>query len=352
MRLKEIEKRLAELKSLMTQEGADLDALNAEADQLIAEREKIIAEAQTRNAKLAAIAEGQGAVAQRIAQDPVQKKEENILDTEQYRSAWLKSIAGRDLNATEQRAMAVANGGVPTSTANKIITAIKEVCPVIEDVDLYYGSGYLKIFKKTTYGTASIVTENQSQTSQDFTLTEVELSPKRYTEYIAISGKLDDMMLDDLESKIVEDISLGLAKQFEIDIIDEMDTVSATLTGAVTMDNIIDLFGALKTGYAKNAKWYMNRKTYAAVYKTINKSKNDMYLDGKIMGAAIRETDQLEDGVIIFGNAKYICAELGKNITIERDRVLKYDQHEWLGSTMFDCELAIAEAFVKLEPAT
>lgn len=352
MRLKEIEKRLAEIKGLMTSEGADIDALNAETDQLLAERDKLIADEQVRQAKLAAIAEGVGAVAQRIAQEPSAEPEEDARGSKEYRKAWLKQLAGLDLTAAETRAMAVTNGGVPTSTANKIIAAVKEVCPVIEDVDLYYGSGYLKIFKKTTNGEASAATENAVLTSQDFTLTPVELSPKEYTEYIAISGKLDDMALDDLENKIVEDISTGLAKQYEIDIIGEMDTVSAVITGAVTMDNIIDLFGELAAGYARGAKWYMNHKTFAAVYKTINKSKNDMYLDGKIMGCPIRETDQLDDGVIIFGNAKYICAELGKNITIERGRVLKYNQHEWLGTTVFDCGLAIADAFKKLVPAT
>lgn len=357
MRLKEIEKRLAEIKGLLTADGADVDALNKEVDALIEERNRIIEQEELRKKTLASIAAGEGTVVSSVAPvaQTAQAEPEDVRSTAEFRRAWLKSIACMELSQTETRAMAVANGGIPTTTANKIIEAVSEVCPVIEDVDMYYGSGYLKIFKKTTQGSATEITavkENAQLTSADFTLTPVELSPKRYTEYIAISGKLDDMALDDLENKIVEDIANGLAKQFEVLIIAKMNSVDKTVEGAVTMDNIIDLYGSLKAGYARRGKWYMNHKTFAAVYKTINKSKNDMYLNGKLMGSDIRETDQLDDGVIIFGDAKYICAELGKNITIERGRVLSHDQHEWLGATMFDCELAFAEAFVKLAPAT
>lgn len=176
----------------------------------------------------------------------------------------------------------------------------------------------------------------------------IELSPKRITEFMSISGNLNDMSVDDFENKVVEDISGGLAETITEKIYAVMKTVSTKVIGEVTEANIFALFGSLKSAYAKKAKWHLNRATLAKVMSISNKSKNDLYVDGKILGSPISETDEFADDEIIFGNAKFIAGAIGKDITIEEDRVLKNDTHEWLGSTNFDCAMGIEEAFAKL----
>ena len=355
MTIEQINKRCDEIQAELSKEEItteEVEQLEKEVEQLAEERKALVEKAEERKEILTKVINEKN----EIEKNPMEERKEenkmeekNIYASAEYRTAYFKKLMGRELNETEERAMTTASAkGVPTSTADKIVSAIREVSPVIEDIDLYFGSGYLKVFVKGTNGDASEVAEGEALTAVDFTLTEVELTPKRITEFMKISGALNDMSIDDFENKMIEDISGGLAKKIESKIFAVMKTVETTVTGEVTEANLFELYGSLKSGYAKNAKFYMNRATKAAVMAVSNKSKNDLYLDGKILGTPIEETDELANGVIIYGNAKFIVGELGKNITIENDRVLSNDSYEWLGVTMFDCGMGIADAFKKL----
>lgn len=355
MTIEQINKRCDEIQAELSKEEItteEVEQLEKEVEQLSEERKALVEKAEKRAEVLANVVNQKNEKEINPMEERKEEKtmeERNIYASAEYRTAYFKKLMGRELNETEERAMTTATAkGVPTSTANKIVSAIREVSPVVQDIDLYFGSGYLKVFVKGTNGDASEVAEGNDLTPVDFTLTEVELTPKRITEFMRISGALNDMSIDDFEAKIVEDIAGGLAKKIENKIFTVMKAVETTVTGEVTEANVFALYGSLKSGYAKTAKFYMNRATKASVMAVSNKSKNDLYLDGKILGTPIEETDELANGVIIYGNAKYIVGELGKDITIENDRVLSNDSYEWLGSTMFDCNMGIADAFKKL----
>ena len=355
MKIEEINKRCEEIQEELKKEEIteeEVSKLEEEVTQLSEERKTLVEKAEKRAEVLTKVINEKNEIEKNPMEERKEEKkmeERNIYASAEYRSAYLKNLMGRELNEEEQRAMSTTSAkGVPTSTADKIVSAIREVSPVINDIDLYFGNGYLKVFVKKTNGEASEAEENADLTAVDFTLAEVELTPKRITEFMRISGSLNDMSIDDFENKMVEDISGGLAKKIESKIFAVMKGVETTVTGEVTEANVFALYGALKSGYAKNAKFYMNRATKASVMAVSNKSKNDLYLNDRILGTPIEETDELTNGVIIYGNAKYIVGELAKNITIENDRVLSNDSYEWLGVTMFDCDMGIAEAFVKL----
>lgn len=357
MKIEDINKRCEEIQEELSKEEItteEVEQLEKEVEQLSEERKTLVEQAEKRAEVLAKVVNEKNEIEENPMEERKEEKkmeERNIYASAEYRTAYFKKLMGRELNEAEERAMSTASAkGVPTTTADKIVSAIREVSPVIEDIDLYFGSGYLKVFVKGTNGNASEVGENEALTPVDFTLTEVELTPKRITEFMKVSGALNDMSIDDFENKMIEDISSGLAKKIENKIFAVMNTVETEVAGEVTEANLFTLYGALKSGYAKNAKFYMNRATKASVMAVSNKSKNDLYLNDRILGTPIEETDELANGVIIYGNAKFIVGELGKNITIENDRVLSNDSYEWLGSTMFDCGMGIADAFKKLAP--
>ena len=355
MTIEEINKRCDEIQAELGKEEItteEVEKLEQEVEQLSEERKALVEQAEKRAEVLAKVVNEKNEKEINPMEERKEEKkmeERNIYASAEYRTAYFKKLMGRELNEAEERAMTTASAkGVPTTTADKIVSAIREVSPVIEDINLYFGSGYLKVFVKGTNGNASEVAEGENQTAVDFELTEVELTPKRITEYMRISGALNDMSIDDFENKIIEDISGGLAKKIENKIFAVMNTVETSVTGDVTEANLFTLYGSLKSGYAKSAKFYMNRATKASVMAVSNKSKNDLFLNDKILGTPIVETDELANGVIIYGNAKYLVGELGKNITIENSRVLSNDSYEWLGVTMFDCDMGIADAFKKL----
>lgn len=355
MTIEQINKRCEEIQAELSKEEIteeEVSKLEEEVRSLAEEKRTLVEKAEKREKVLTKVKEQRKELEKNPLEERKEEKnmeEKNIYASAEYRTAYFKKLMGRELNEEEARAMTTATAkGVPTSTADKIVSAIREVSPVVQDIDLYFGSGYLKVFVKGTNGTASEAEEGANLTPVDFVLTEVELTPKRITEFMRISGSLNDMSIDDFENKMIEDISGGLAKKIGNKIFTVMNTVETTVTGEVTEANVFALYGSLKSGYAKNAKFYMNRATKSSVMAVSNKSKNDLYLDGKILGTPIEETDELANGVIIYGNAKFIVGELGKNITIENDRVLSNDSYEWLGVTMFDCNMGIADAFKKL----
>lgn len=357
MKIEDINKRCEEIQEELKKEEIteeEVSKLEKEVEQLAEERKTLVEKAEKRAEVLAKVITEKNEIEKNPLEERKEEKkmeERNVYSSAEYRTAYFKKLMGRELNEAEERAMTTTSAkGVPTSTADKIIAAVRDVSPVIEDIDLYFGSGYLKVFVKGTNGTASEEEENANLTSVDFVLTEVELTPKRITEFMKISGSLNDMSIDDFENKMVEDISGGLAKKIENKIFTVMKTIETKVAGEVTEANIFALYGALKSGYAKTAKFYMNRATKASVMAVSNKSKNDLFLNDRILGTPIEETDELANGVIIYGNAKYLVGELAKNITIENDRVLSNDTYEWLGVTMFDCAMGIADAFVKLAP--
>jgi len=357
MTIEQINKRCEEIQAELSKDEIteeEISKLEEEVRSLTEERKTLVEKAEKRAEVLTKVVKEKNVKEINPMEERREEKkmeERNIYASAEYRTAYFKKLMGRELNEEEKRAMSTASAkGVPTSTADKIVAAIREVSPVVEDIDLYFGSGYLKVFVKGTNGTASETEENENLNSVDFVLNEVELTPKRITEFMRISGALNDMSIDDFEAKMIEDISGGLAKKIENKIFTVMKTVETNVAGEVTEANLFTLYGALKSGYAKNAKFYMNRATKASVMAVSNKSKNDLYLNDRILGTPIEETDELANGVIIYGNAKFIVGELGKNITIENDRVLSNDSYEWLGVTMFDCGMGIADAFKKLAP--
>lgn len=354
--MEELNQRLVEIRSELEKEditAEEVTALEEEVRSIEEQRKAKEVAKEKREETLKKVQEMRDVnIVEEIKEERKIMENNDVLSSKEYRSAYLKNLMGKELNEAEQRAMSTTTAkGVPTETGNKIVTALRTISPVINDVDVYYGSGYVKLFVKSTFGVADEKAENTALTSQDFVLTEVELSPKRITEYMKISGSLNDMSIDDFEDKIAEDIAGGLAKKIEKKIYAEMNTVQANVTGDVTEANIYELYGSLPTAYAKNAKFYMNRATKTKIMSISNKSKNDLFLNDKILGDLIEETDEITTGTIIYGDAKFIKAELAKNATIENGRILSDDTHEWLGVTMFDTKLAIADAFRKLAPA-
>ncbi len=62
--------------------------------------------------------------------------------TPEYRSAWLKNIRRLPLNDAEKRAFSNASGAgaevIPTQTANEIISKVKTLAPMLNEVTLLH----------------------------------------------------------------------------------------------------------------------------------------------------------------------------------------------------------------------
>ena len=99
-RMKEIEKRLAEIREEVDKPEADLDALQEESRKLADEYDELKKKAETAEKRQAILdaAMREGRVTRRFGNG---KEEERTfaVDTPEYRMAWLKNLQGKPLDA-------------------------------------------------------------------------------------------------------------------------------------------------------------------------------------------------------------------------------------------------------------
>ena len=169
MRIKEIEARLAAIKQEIEQRGdamtaAEIDALEQETTQLTEERAGLIAAAEKRNGILDNIAKGAGIVSRSFQQNNGDDNAapDDPFGTPEYRSAWLKNIRRLPLNDAEKRAFSNASGAgaevIPTQTANEIISKVKTLAPMLNEVTLLHVKGAVKFAIEGTNNAAAIHT--------------------------------------------------------------------------------------------------------------------------------------------------------------------------------------------------
>ena len=137
-RLQEIEARKAEIRSLLQSDNeVDLDALKNELDSLSSEQRSI----KERHELANSIQVGK-IVARGLDPDEDEPKED-VADSAEYRSAYLKNLMGKELNDAEKRAMTTASNSVgavvPTTTMNKIVEKLKQagvILPLVTTLNI------------------------------------------------------------------------------------------------------------------------------------------------------------------------------------------------------------------------
>ena len=224
MRIKEIEARLAAIKQDIEARGEsmtaeEINALEQETAQLTEERAGLIAAAEKRNGILDNIAKGAGIVSRSFKQNngDGEAAPDDPFGTPEYRSAWLKNIRRLPLNDAEKRAFSNASGAgaevIPTQTANEIISKVKTLAPMLNEVTLLHVKGAVKFAIEGTNNAAAIHTENASVTAAADTLTTVSLSGYEIVKLVQISDTVMTMSITAFESWIVNMLAEAIARK-------------------------------------------------------------------------------------------------------------------------------------------
>ena len=159
-RIEEIEQRLSAIKQEIDVEGADINALTDEADTLLEERKAIIDEEEKRQALLANIA-SVPAAEEKTVEETVNMEENRTFDiaSEEYRSAWVHMLQGKQLTEIEERAYAPtdAHNAVPTAVADKFFEKMKKLAPMLSEITLMRVAGNIKFTAEGTRTEATLV---------------------------------------------------------------------------------------------------------------------------------------------------------------------------------------------------
>ena len=386
MRIKEIEARLAAIKQEIEQRGdamtaAEIDALEQETTQLTEERAGLIAAAEKRNGILDNIAKGAGIVIRTFQQTDNNggaTTPDNPSATPEYRSAWLKNIRRLPLNDAEKRAFSNASGAgaevIPTQTANEIISKVKTLAPMLNEVTLLHVKGAVKFAIEGTNNAAAIHTENASITAAADTLTTVSLSGYEIVKLVQISDTVMTMSITAFESWIVNMLAEAIARKVEDLLINgtgssqpkgienantwgATNSVTVAKTGALTAANVQTLIGLLPSGYDRNGKFVMNKKTLFTDFMPLqDNSKNHIVTVQNnayfVYGYPVLLSDYVADHEAFLGDFKKVCANLAENIGVKSAYDIDTNSYKYSGIAIFDCAPAIGEAIVKLVKAT
>ena len=380
MRIKEIEARLAAIKKEIEERGdamkaEEIDALEKETKELTEERTGLIAAAEKRNGILDNIAKGGGVSVRSFG-----KKEEDNTDpddpfgTPEYRSAWLKNLRRLPLTDAEKRAYANASGTgaevVPTQTANEIISKVKKLAPMLNEVTLLHVKGAVKFVVESTNNDAAIHTENAAITPAADTLTTVTLSGYEIVKLVQISDTVMTMSIAAFESWIVDMLAEAIARKVEDFFIngtgtsqpkgiDKANTWGATnsvtvgASASLTAANVQTLIGLLNAGYDRNAKFVMSKRTLFTDFMPLqDNSKNHIVtVQGNsyfVYGYPVLLSDYVKEHEAFLGDFKKVCANLAEDINVKNAYDIDTNSYKYSGIAIFDCTPAIGEAFVKL----
>ena len=318
-RREELKKKLAELvdaadneeRAMTEEETKDFDAAEKEIKEIDA---TIAREERARNIP--------------TVQQPAENHE---MTQEERAAADEKAFADFIMNrVTENRAgeiqLTQGNNGaiVPTTIANRIIKAVRDMVPFLQLSDVIYTNGKLSVpvygEDSTNYIKADYVDEGTELTDNIGKFTTIDLTGYVVGALALVSNKLKDNtdinVVDFVINQVAESIAEKLEKEFVngstkiIGITSATKGITAASATAITYDELVSLKHSLKQRFRANARWIMNPATYTALCKLKDGNgrpyfKEDEY---KILGLPVIESDSMPT---IAASAKAIvCADL------------------------------------------
>lgn len=375
-RLKEIDERKIEIRQLLESNvETDLDEVEKELVELEAEAKEL------RSKKEIAEKIQTGEVEARKIEEPEVEKSmdrEDILASKEYRSAFFKRLLGRPLNEVEERAYTSADNSagavIPVETANMIFEKMVKVAPMLSQITLLRVAGNVKFAIEGTRNVAAIHTENEAITPATDTLTYVTLAGYEYAKVIRISKTVATMAIDAFETWLVNMLAEDIARAIEDDIINGTDsnepkgvekantwttgTLISVAASALDFDDIMDLIALLPNGYMSNAKFLCNsRMFYGTLAKIKDAEGSPIYVRDmesgvgfRIMGFPVILSDYVANNTAYFGDFSKVIGNLSQDIMVESSTQSGFlaNAIDFRGTAIFDCDIAVPEAFRKL----
>lgn len=375
MRLNEIKERLDSIAVEMRSEGADLDALEKETDELLEERSHIEAEADKRAALEAKVLKSNNI----IKEAPIMESVKNYaIDSEEYRNAWLKELKGEELTIEERDAMtsATTSAGyaIPSITANKIITNLEKIAPMIAYADIMHVPGNLVIPVEGTVNGAAEHSEAAAMTPASDTLTRIELGAHEICKMVEISAKVRAMAVPAFEAWLAEQLARKLAEEIDNRMINgdggttvqsyginSAETWVSSGAGqnavdwastAPTVAELLTAIGLIPAAYSANAKMIMNHKTFWTRVFGLRDDKTPavvMGADGKyrVFGFEVIVDNKVGDDVIFMGDPyEGLKGNFAEDVRVEVHDNFSHWSKEYRGTCLFDCK-ALPKRWVK-----
>lgn len=378
----EMEQRAREINNLIdTDDKADVEALNIELRGIKEAREN----AELRSAQQLNVITGTKTETKTFGSD--------VLDSDEYRSAFFKSLMGQKLTAaesaafdaargiTEKRADAYSTSGntpavLPTQTLNEVISKARTIGGLMGECRAFSVPTKIAIPVGTPSSKAAWHTEGAAVDSEKPNIASISFDGYEILKVFSISAKVRVMSVAAFESYLVEELTAcvmeciadalvngtGSEQGSGLETITWGDSNSVKVTGSATYADIVKLVSMLKRGYSQGAKFAMNNATlYNTVYGMVDTTGRPVFVVdpktdnvGKILGFEVIIDDNIANDVVYFGNfARYMGYNMPDGIIVETSRESGFRKGlvDYRAMCIADCKPIVTEAFVKLYKA-
>lgn len=349
-RKEEIEARLAAIRSEMEDPGADLDALTEEVRSLKEELRTINENAEKRGRLRQAVAAGEGTVTRSFAQPAAD--EPFGVDTEEYRTAWLKHLQGKDLNDMEQRAYTAANGAISVLVVNDIMSVVRDHAPLMERITMVYSGSKITYYVEGTNEAATDHTENATITAANDTMTAVELTPAEIVKLVQVSDAAQQMSVPVFNTWLARMLGEAIARKINEKIITAITNAATSAGTSVDAATVQALLGSVK---GEGVAILCNRKTlYTKLLPIQDNSKSSIVkFEGAnnaayVYGVEVLPDDNVADGTVLAGDMTKAVGAMGEDITVRQAYDIDTNSHKFLGVAVFDVKIGINSAFAKI----
>lgn len=286
--------------------------------------------------------------------DPEQATQEEMEER-----AFVKYVLGAAADLEERAGelnLTMANNGaiVPTTIANKIVTKVKDISPILSRATVYYMSGELKV---PVYG-ASSGHDVKVAYSEDFTeltadagkFTSVDLKGYLVGTLTLIGRKLKTNAMFNVTDFIVNYMAEEIAAFLEGELLNgttskmegalsTTNEKTAAAAAAITADELIDLQAQVKQAFQAEACWIMHPETFTAVKKLKDGQNRYLLQDDfsgefpyRLLGKPVFVSDNMPKiatgaKAVLYGDMSGLSVKIAEQLEIEVLREKYATQH-------------------------
>lgn len=392
--VKEIEQRAQEIKgTIETDPNVDIKSLNIELTGLSQAKENV----QEKETQTDQEARGFNPITgANFGAGSYEATHGDVYASKEYRSAFYKSLMGKELNAVEKqtlnraiemekRADAYTTSGntpvlIPTTTLNEIISKARAEGGVIGIARAFNMPTKIAIPVATPASRASWNTEGQAVESEKPTIAQVTFDAYEIIKVFSISAKVKAMSIDAFEAYLADELSRCVFETIADSLIngtgtnqgtglekgvtwtDGTNAVKVAKGSAISYKDVVATVAKLKRGYSRGAKWVMNNATlYNSFYGMVDDNGKPIFVAdpkddrvGRILGFDVVVDDYVADSTCYFGNFNYLGYNLANGIAVESSTQssFKSGKVDYRGMAIADTKPIVEEAFIKLYVAT
>ena len=315
-----------------------------------------------------------------------------VWSSDEYKTAWAKTLMGKQLTADEQKTYSMVNEAFTHNTDNTSIMIPKTVTkgiwemaakmfPYFADVTKTYVNGVLTMIQEETSSGAAWYEESKKTEDGKETFKEFKLSGCELARAITVSWKLKEMAIEDFIPYIQRRMARKMGEAADYGVThgkgtenknkpEPIGTVTALLQqegtpqvvtykkGTVpTYQNILETRAKINSGYSGGLKIYANSNTiWTKLASIVDTNKRPIFLGDptgngqiRILGMVVKEDDSMKDGEILFSNpADGYHMNINKEMTMNTEDHAKERMTDYCGYAIMDGNIVTDKAHALL----